>query len=147
MSLFLAACDKSSQDTEKAKPIPTLSDANIKQFKVNFYNDYAKTQKALLDKFYSHQKAGDSYGFTQFRNVVWTPKFIEKKDAYQAILDKNRKYIDTTSIKPMFLRYENLIYIGINLKNGLLDGDQELLKTTLAEAAADKKIIKAIASK
>jgi len=148
ISLLLTACDKSGQDTEKAvKPILALSDANAKQFKVAFYKDYVKTQKALLEAFHRHQKAGDSFGFTQFRNTVWTPAFIEKKNTYQAILDKNRTYIDTASIKPMFLRFENLIYIGINLKNGLLDDDQELLKTTLAEASADKRIVKAIASK
>lgn len=147
MGLFLTACDKSGQETEKAKPILTLSDANVKQFKIDFYKDYVKTQKELLDAFHRHQKAGDSFGFTEFRNVVWTPAFIEKKDSYQAILDKNRTYIDASSIKPMFLRFENLIYIGINLKNGLLDGDQELLSTTLAEAVADKKTVKAIARK
>lgn len=146
-SLFLTACGKSDQETntDKAGSIPTLNDANIKQFTSDFSIDYIETQKSLLASFHSHQKANDSFGFTQFRNLVWTPAYIEKKNYYQATLDKNRSYIATTSIKPLFLRFENLIYIGINLKNGLLDEDQELITETLAEAKADKKLVVKIA--
>jgi len=140
------SCDKSSEKAvEKAKPIIDLNDANVKQFTQSLSKDYIKVQKDLLDSFYSHKKAGDSYGFTQYRNLKWTPAYIEKKDYYQAVLDKNRAYITTAGIKPLFLRFENLIYIGINLKNGLLNDDQALLKTTLAEASADKKIVESFA--
>jgi len=140
------SCDKSSEKAvEKAKPIIELNDTNVKKFTQSLTIDYVNTQKALIDAFYSHKKSGDSFGFTQFRNHKWTPNFVEKKDSYQAVLDKNRDYISKVGIKPLFLRFENLIYIGINLKNGLLNNDQDLMKATLAEAAADKKIVESFA--
>jgi len=146
LSLSLISCDKGSEKpTEEAKPIIELNDGNVQQFTQSLAKDYAQIQKALLDAFYSHKKSGDSYGFTKFRNHSWTPNFVEKKDYYQAVLNKNRDYISTAGIKPLFLRFENLIYIGINLKNGLLNNDQDLMKETLAEAAADKKIIESLA--
>lgn len=146
LSLSLVSCDKGPEKTaEETKSIIVLDDATVKQFTQSLSKDYIKTQQELLVAFNSYKKAGDIYGFTKFRNNKWTPAYIEKKDYYQAVLDKNRAYISTAGIKPLFLRFENLIYIGINLKNGLLNEDQELLKTTLAEAAADKKIVESFA--
>jgi len=147
ISFSLVSCDGSDKPAVEAKPIIELDDANLKQFKLALAKDYIKTQKSLLKSFYSHKKSGDTYGFTQYRNFTWTPAFIEKKDYYQATLDKNRAYIDKKSIKPLFLHFENLIYIGLNLKNGLLNDDQELLKTTIAEAAANKKQVISLAKK
>jgi len=145
ISFTLTACDKGPDEAGQSKPIIVLNDSNVKQFTQNLAKDYVKTQKALLDAFYSHQKAGDAHGFTQYRNFNWTPMFIEKKDYYQAVLDKNRSYISKKEIKSLFLRFENLIYIGINLKKGLLNENQGLVKETLAEAAEDKKIILTLA--
>ena len=142
ISFTLTSCGKSSEDaTEKVKPVIILNDANIKQFTQTLAKDYITTQKSLLDAFYSHQKSGNAYGFTQYRNSTWTPTFIEKKDYYQTVLNKNRDYITKKSIKPLFLRFENLIYVGVNLKIGLLDENQDLIKETLTEAAEDKKIV------
>ncbi len=144
LSFTLTSCSKEDA-TEKAKPAIVLNDTNIKQFTHTLAKDYANIQKTLLDAFYSHQKSGDAHGFTQFRNTTWTPAFIEKKAYYQAVLNTNRDYITKKSIKPLFLRFENLIYIGINLKKGLLNEDQDLIKLTLEEAAADKKIVLSLA--
>ena len=144
ISFALTSCSKEDA-TEKTKPAIVLNDANIKQFTQTLAKDYTNTQKTLLDAFYSHQKENDALGFTKFRNYTWTPVFIEKKIYYQAVLNKNRDYITKKSIKPLFLRFENLIYIGINLKKGLLNEDQDLIKSTLAEAAVDKKIVSSLA--
>mgnify|MGYP007022657695 CR=1 FL=1 len=146
LSMSLVSCDKSPEKTvEKAKPILVLNDSNIKQFTQALHKDYVDTQKALLDSFYSHKKADDAHGFTEFRNYNWTPAFIVKKDYYQAVLDKNRSYVTRKAIKPAFLRFENLIYIGLNLKNGLLENDQEMIEKALAEAKADKKLVEFVA--
>jgi len=146
LSLTLVSCDNGSEKTvEKAKPIPVLNDANVKQFTQALSKDYVETQTALLDAFYSHKKSGDSHGFTQYRNYTWTPVFIEKKDYYQAVLDKNRSYVTRKALKPAFIRFENLIYIGLSLKNGLLNDDQEMMQAALAEAKADKKLVQFVA--
>ena len=146
LSLTLVSCDNASEKTvEKAKPIPVLNDANIKQFTQALSKDYVETQKDLLDAFYDHKKAGDAHGFTEFRNYDWTPAFIVKKDYYQAVLDKNRSYVTRKAIKPAFIRFENLIYIGLSLKNGLLNDDQEMMQAALAEAEADKKLVEFVA--
>jgi len=148
ISLALVSCDKAPDGADKAaEPIITLSNENVKEFSRTLAKDYVKRQKELLDSFYSHKKSGEAYGFTQYRNYTWTPEFIEKKKYYQAVLDNNRSFISEKSIKPLFLRFENLIYIGLNLKNGLLNGDEELMKSTLAEAAADRSTIISIAKK
>jgi len=145
LSITLVSCDKSEKIVEKEKPIPVLNDDNVKQFTLALANDYEKTQKELLDGFYRYKKAGDSYGFTKFRNGDWTPAFIQKKDYYQAVLNKNRSYITRKALKPAFLRFENLLYIGLSLKNGLLNDDQEMIQAALVEAKADKKLVEFVA--
>ena len=139
LSFSLVACDSNGQVEAKIKPIPIINDTNINQFTQTLHNDYVAIQKDLLNAFYRYQKSADSHGFVQFRNYEWTPTYIEKKNYYQMILNKNRSYLTRQALNPAFISFENLIYIGLSLKNGLLNDDQQMIKTTLAEAKADKK--------
>ncbi|MDC9725639.1 MAG: hypothetical protein PSN44_06975 [Gammaproteobacteria bacterium] len=146
IGLALISCDSGPEKTAgQVEQITVLNDENIKQFTQAIANDYVSTQKDLLDAFYSYQKSGESYGFVKFRNHTWTPAFIKKKTHYQTVYKENSDFISKNSIKPLFLSFENLIYIGIGLKNGLLDNDDEKIKAALAEAAADKKVVLSLA--
>ena len=138
-ALTISACDKPEPAPEMK--IIVLNNGNIHSFQQSFLQDYVKNRNALLSQFKAFKKAKDSYGFTQYRNYKWTPVYIEKKNYYQAVFKKNEAYINKASLKPLFLKFNNLLYIGVNLKNALLDNNDELLKSTYAEIKADHAVI------
>jgi hypothetical protein len=145
LSIAVTGCDNQTENAETAEAAPleiiVLDDSNVDVFRETFIQDYIELRNELLTQFKVFKKANDPYKFAQYRNYQWTPRYIEKKNYYQAVLNKNRAYIDKKALKPMMLRFENLLYIGVNLKNALLDDNTELLKSTYAEIKADKAII------
>jgi len=142
LSLSLFGCDTAdNKEVSVTKEITTLTDKNIKTFTKTLLKDYVEARSELLAQFKTFKKANDKYGFAKYRNHTWTPKYIEKKEYYNAVLDENRAYIDKAGVKPLFLRFENLLYIGVNLKNSLLNDDDELLQTTYAEIKEDHATI------
>ncbi len=142
LSIFISACGQKT-GSEKAE-IPQLDDSNIHAFSFSLGKNYYSTSNKLLVAFKAHKQSGDSYAFTQFRNNTWTPAYIKEKKFYQAVYQKNKAYINSSNAKPLFLAYENLIYIGVDLKNSLLDKNFELEKKALVSLRQDKATIKAI---
>lgn len=140
-AFFLSACNESA-DTHPSRTIviPTLTDGNIKAFIHSLSKDYKASSSSLVTAFNSYKDSGDSFGFTQFRNQKWTPEYMGKKRFYQAVYKQNKTYI-TNNFTQLFLAYENLIYIGINLKNSLLDNNSALEKEAMASLKEDKATI------
>lgn len=146
MSIFLIACDKGSDDLKgTTMVVPTLTDTNIKGFTINMAKDYNALLNSLVVAFNKAQKNEDDvYKFVDYRNVTWTPKYIKKKDYYQKVLAHNASYLSKSPSKPLFGVFENLIYIGVHLKNALLDKDDEKLKEQIAQMKKDKAIVNRI---
>ncbi|MFW5425765.1 MAG: hypothetical protein ACKE8G_04425 [Methylophagaceae bacterium] len=142
LSIILVACGQ-KPGPEKAE-IPELDDSNIHAFSLSLGKNYYSTANKLIAAFKAHKQSGDSYGFTQYRNGTWTPAYIKEKKFYQSVYQQNKAYINASNAKPLFLAYENLIYIGVDLKNSLLDENVELEKGALASLKQDKITIKAI---
>ncbi len=144
LSFFIVACGQKSGSEETEIEIPQLNDSNIHAFSLSLGKGYYSTANKLIAAFKAHKQSGDAYKFTQFRNNTWTPAYIKEKKFYQAVYQKNKAYINASNTKPLFLAYENLIYIGVDLKNSLLDKNIELEKEALASLKQDKVTIKAI---
>ena len=142
LSFFLVACGQKS-GAEKAE-VPHLDDSNIHAFSLSLGKDYYSTANKLFAAFKTHKQSGDGYGFSQFRNNTWTPEYVKEKKFYHSVYQQNKAYINSSDSKPLFLAYENLIYIGVDLKNSLLDKNAELEKEALASLKQDKITIKAI---
>jgi len=143
MMLF-TACDQSSPNKTTTLAIPTLDNGTVKTFAIKFQEDYDKQLNSLLTQFDRAYKNNDSYSFTDFRNNKWTPAYIKHKNFYAEVYNQNKDFLKTSQITPLFQRFESLIYIGINLKNGLLDSDKTLIEQTLTEAKADQKLVHSI---
>jgi len=143
ISLAIMSCGDKDADKKTAEPvaIPTLNEKNSDAFTLNFGHDYYTQLEALVKALNKYQQANDQFGFVHYRNNIWTPKYIKSKNFYQAVLQKNQSYLSKTTIKPLFDRFENLIYIGINLKHAFLDDNQDLMDKTFAEIDHDKKIV------
>jgi hypothetical protein len=141
LSFFIVACNQ-KPETEKAE-ILQLNDSNIHAFSLSLGKDYYSIANKLITAFKKHKPSGDGYGFSQFRNNTWTPAYIKEKKFYQSVYQQNKAYINSSDTKPLFLAYENLIYIGVDLKNSLLDKNPELEKEALASLKQDKATIKA----
>lgn len=145
LSLILVACgqEPSSEKVEKID-IPQLNNGNIHAFSVALSKEYFNTTSSLITAFNSHKQAGKHFEFTQFRNNTWTPAYIKEKRFYQSVYKKNKGFINSGNTKPLFLAYENLIYIGIGLKNSLLDQDIALEKEAMSSLEQDKATINTI---
>ena len=144
MSLLLIACNKNSDDQNATKVevvVPTLSDENIKDFTIKMAKDYLANLDSLVAEFNAAKEAGDEQQFINFRNYTWTPNYIKQKNYYQKVLENNASYLALSPSRPLFDIFESLIYIGISLKNSLLDKDDVKLQEQLATIANDKNIV------
>lgn len=140
LSLFLVACGDTATQEEVVE-IPELNAANLDEFTLTFANTYLHTVETLLTEFKKHKKADTPHGFVQYRNHQWTPAYIEKKDYYLAVIEKNRAFLETTKVKPLFNKFDNLIYYGIDLKRSLLEKDRKLLDETVAALNEQEAIV------
>jgi hypothetical protein len=144
MSFLLVACNKSSDEsefTEVIVEVPTLNDQNIKDFTIKMAKDYNELLDSLLLEFNVAKKAGDEYRFVNFRNHTWTPNYIEQKNYYQNVLAHNSSYLAKLPTRILFDKFEYLIYIGIELKNVLLDEDDVKLQEQLAAITKNKATV------
>jgi hypothetical protein len=144
MSFLLVACNKSSDEsefTEVIVEVPTLNDQNIKDFTIKMAKDYNDLLDSLLLEFNVAKKAGDEYRFVNFRNHTWTPNYIEQKNYYQNVLAHNSSYLAKLPTRILFDKFEYLIYIGIELKNVLLDEDDVKLQEQLAAITKNKATV------
>jgi len=144
LGVVLVACDKGSEDSNLVEAevlVPTLSDANIKAFTIKMAADYKENLNSLMAGFQSAKKEGNEYQFVNFRNHTWTPAYIKQKDYYQKVFENNASYLAQSPSKPLFDKFESLIYVGITLKNALLDKDDVKLKAQLAVIENDKNIV------
>lgn len=151
VSLFaLASCqqqDSSKQaelDSVKPLAIIQLNDHNIEEFSLIFAEHYQLMLDELLHGFNQAKEEDDSHIFVSYRNFHWTPNYIEKKEYYQAVLEQNRTYVTQSPVRPLFDHFERLIYIGLDLKHGLNDNNEALLRKTFFIIENDKKDIEAI---
>ena len=146
LSLFLVGCSDNSSENETAPvtEILELNADNIDEFTLTFANTYLNTVDTLLTEFKKYKKANDPYGFARYRNFHWTPKYIEKKDYYLATIEKNRDFLETSKVKPLFDKFENIIYYGIDLKRSLLEKDRKLLDETVAALKDQEAVVNAV---
>ena len=150
LSLFLVGCSDNSTEAETAPTSPPVAEIlelnadNIEEFTLTFADNYIETVDTLLIAFKKYKKADDPYGFAQYRNFQWTPKYIEKKDYYLAVIEKNRAFIETSKVKPLFNKFDNLIYYGIDLKRSLLNKDRKLLDETVAALNTQEAIVNTV---
>ena len=144
MSLFITACGGDKAPEETTPEMIVLNDDNITVFTLRFAKEYIHTLNKLISGFHEAKKSNSSYNFVLYRNKTWTPEYIERKHYYEAILKNNSAYIATSPVKPLFDKFSSLIFIGINLKNGLLDQDQDKLQKTMITIEEDKAVVKAI---
>ena len=140
ISLFLVSC---GNNTEKSEVILLLNDENIDEFTVNFAYEYFDTLDRLVVAFRTYKQADDSHGFINFKNKAWNREYINRKRDYQTVLEKNRLYISKTSIKPLFDKFEALLYISLNLKDSLLNDSEAQSQTTLTTIKEDKRVVNA----
>lgn len=146
LSLTIASCKNGNNNPSKddSQTIPTLNKTTIGRFSLQFEKDYDDALNNLIKQFKIDQKNDDVYNFIDYRNIKWTPAYINKKTFYTAVFNKNKGYLEKSPIAPLFNQYEYLIYIGINLKHGLLDNDKTLIEQTLAEAKSNQELVHSI---
>jgi len=146
LSLFLVACGDTGTEQEitPVSEIPELNPDNLDEFTLTFANTYLNTVDTLLTEFKKYKKANDPHGFVQYRNYHWTPAYVEKKDYYLAVIEKNRAFLEATEVKPLFNKFDNLIYYGIDLKRSLLDKDRKLLDKTVAALNEQEAVVSSV---
>lgn len=147
--LVLISCQQQDtteeqQQTNDKPTIIEINDQNVEEFSIIFAEHYQLMLDELLHGFNEARNEDDSHVFVSYRNFHWTPKYIEKKEYYQLVLKKNQAYIARSPVKRLFDHFEQLIYIGLDLKHGLADNDETLLRKTFVIIDHDKQDIAAI---
>lgn len=146
-SLLMAGCSQEQESQVETKPeteIVTLSKDNQKAFIRNMVSDYLQTTERLQQKFSEFEKTGDAYGFIEYRNQDWTPRYLEQKAFYQKILHRNKAYVYRNQLEPLFQCYDELQKLALHLKHSLLDKDTALQKTAFKRLQQDRQKVTAL---
>lgn len=130
--------------TTQPSAVILLDEHNVKEFSTVFAEQYQLMLDELLHGFNEAKEKEDSHIFVSYRNFHWTPSYIEKKEYYQRVREKNLAYLSHSPVRRLFDRFDRLIYIGLDLKHGLNDNDQVLLRKTFYIIDKDKREIEAV---
>lgn len=141
-TLLLMGCDNANSPTPhspKQNKTTELSSKNINEYANEMANSYISIQEQLLKHYQQAKQSNNTYDFIQYRNHKWTPEYMSMKTRYSRDFEHNKAFLEKQPSAPLFAIYENLIYIGLDLKNGLLEEDETRQKTALEEAEKDKQ--------
>ncbi|SFK03428.1 hypothetical protein [Methylophaga sulfidovorans] len=140
--LLLMGCDNANSpapNSPKQHKATELSSKNINEYANEMANSYISIQEQLLKHYQQAKQSNNTYDFIQYRNHKWTPEYMSMKTRYSRDFEHNKAFLEKQPSAPLFAIYENLIYIGLDLKNGLLEDDEARQKTALEEAEKDKQ--------
>jgi len=122
-SMLLSGC---KAETEPKLPsIPTLNNSNIKPFIQSLTQDYLEFANALESNGIKFQQQHDYKGFIEYRNSVWTPGYILKKQFYEASFEKNAPYLKKAKLEKPFETFSLLIYSGLEMKHAIEKDDTD----------------------
>ncbi len=138
IGLSLLGCEPQAEQSQVPRSILTLNDTNDATFTRDFAQDYLTTLASLENAYHDYRQRDDANGFIRYRNLEWTPAYIEKKAYYQAVLQKNKPYIYRAAMNPLFDKFDRLITISVNLKHALLEHNETQWQQTEALIAADR---------
>lgn len=119
-SLFLSAC----MEEEKApRVVPTLTEQNLREFMSVASHEYDQIIDKLEVAFNESKAAQDPDEFISYRNREWTWEYLELKEHYAAVLDKNRRFVASHQLQPLFDEYNGILEIGLDLKHALTENN------------------------
>jgi hypothetical protein len=144
LMLVLAGCSSSENEQEKSAVNINLTNKNIVSFSQRISDDYFTNINALFQAYQKAALSDKPHEFVNYRNGTWTDNYISKKNYYSKVYETNEKFIISSPIKPLFEEFENLIYIGLDLKNGLLNADQARISNAYSETKQAKLKINSI---
>ena len=121
--LLLHGCSNEA-DQQTERPVPQLSDLNIKQFVTVFQEDYERSLSDIEQAYDKYKLENDPSGYVAYRNLVWTPAYIDLKNHYAAVLHLNKPYLARKRLLPLFDMFDNILKIGLDLKKAMLDEDE-----------------------
>ncbi len=141
-TFFLIACDDTNSptpQTPKQNKVTKLNSKNIDAYANEMANNYINIQDQLVQHYQQAKQTKNTFGFIQYRNHTWTPEYISLKTRYNRDFEYNKAFLEKQKSAPLFTIYENLIYIGLDLKNGMLEDDIERQQSALEAAKKDKQ--------
>jgi len=147
ISLLMAGCSQEYESQVGTKPeveIVILSKDNQKAFIRTMVSDYLLTSEQLQKKFSEFEITGDAYGFIEYRNQNWTPRYIEQKAYYQELLYRNKAYVYRNQLEPLFQCYDELQKLALHLKHSLRDKDTALKRAAFKRLKQDREKVTAL---
>ncbi|WP_261843188.1 hypothetical protein [Aliamphritea ceti] len=122
--LMVSACNQETAEEKAMRMAPTLTDNNVRKFVSIAGKDYDQILDRLEVAYDKYKAEEDSLGFIGYRNTKWTWEYIELKNHYAAVLKKNRKFVASHSLQPIFDQYEGILLIGLDLKHALTENNR-----------------------
>ncbi len=127
---------------EKAAPpvikIQQIDPANQQAFVRQMVGDYLLLSNELQSRYDEFKAADDADGFIRYRNLRWTPAYIDKKAAYDKVFYNQKAYIYRQQLGGLFELFFGLQKLSIHLKHSLSDKDWTLEQQALTKLLKDQ---------
>ncbi len=133
----MSGCQKETESSAPVEPAPVIDQSNAKSFLKKLAADYLTLANSLQAKADFYKKNNDIHGFLTYRNREWTPNYTARKLFYEKTLQQNKSYLSQQKLEKPFDVFSSLIYIGLDIKHGLQNSDQQKLESTYKQLAND----------
>lgn len=137
-SLWLMSGCSEPPPPEKKIPVLHIDSADPQAFVRHFVSDYLNFSDELVAQYHQFKAEQDAYGFVLYRNLNWTPNYIESKRSYEATLFDQKAYIYRHQLNELFDLFFELQKLSLLLKHSLLDEDWALEQEVMVRITKDR---------
>ena len=123
--VFASLLHGCSQEPEKVvRKVPQLTELNIHEFVDVFQNDYENTLDTIVAAYDESKANDDPDEFIRYRNLYWTPDYIDMKNYYAKVLHANKAFLARKRLLPLFTAFDHVLKIGLDLKKAITQNDE-----------------------
>lgn len=109
-----------------------LNDEEINTLIIEATNFYIENFMILIKNYQAHANKDRSV-FINWRNNEWVPEYEKRKQYFDDILNKNRKFLFSNGYQPIFNALSNLPLISLDVMKAIRESDKKHLENAKAK--------------
>ncbi|WP_299197128.1 hypothetical protein [uncultured Amphritea sp.] len=134
----LTGCGEEKSAAPPAINIQQIDPSNQQAFVRQMAGHYVLLSNQLRNQYLEFKAADDADGFVLYRNMRWTPEYIEIKTAYEKVFHDQKAYIYRQQLDGLFELFFGLHKLSVHLKHSLLEKDETLEQQVLEKLIKDQ---------
>lgn len=139
-----AAADYRAKQAANIAAAPVVNDTNIGTVMAQLQTDYQQLVTSLLTQYKLAVETGNTTGFINWRNKIWTPQQSEMREKYEAIVDKNRSWFRLKDETRATFVMTDIWLVSIDLMNSLHHNDKTKLKSARDKIAEMNQLLASV---